>query len=232
MKKFLKENAPVMPAKDLDAQMGKLIAGLQAQNKTLAEFCRELNKTEAQVRDDVAAVFQWRAYGLKHVSDQQVEKYYHDNKDLFDQVMVRASEILLRVPAQCSESEKAQVKGRLAELRSKILSKDIDFAKAAKQFSQGPTRDLGGDLNWFVHASGILPESVIQAAFSMQPEQISEVIESEYGMHLIKVTGRKPGKPSDFAKIKEEVRQLCIEELQQGILTQLRKSAQVKIEEP
>jgi peptidyl-prolyl cis-trans isomerase C len=58
------------------------------------------------------------------------------------------------------------------------------------------------------------------------------VIESEAGMHLIKVTDRKPGEPSDFNKIKEEVRLICIEEMQQNIIAQLRKEAKVQINLP
>jgi peptidyl-prolyl cis-trans isomerase C len=232
MRQFLKQNAPPIDEKELNRQMIDLVAGLKQQGKTLAEFCRELNQTEAQLRANAAAQLQWYAYARQRITEEQLEKCYQENKDLFDQVKVRASEIMFRLPSQCSEGDRAQARAQLAELRRKILNKEIDFAQAAKQYSHGPTKEQGGDLDWFFHLKGPLadlPESVVEAAFALQPEQISEVIDSEWGVHLIKVTGRDPGKPSEFAKVKEGVRQYCIEEMQQSILAQLRKSADIKI---
>ena len=113
-------------------------------------------------------------------------------------------------------------------MREEILNKKRHFALTAKEFSQGPTKAQGGDLDWFPHIKGVLPEPLLQTAFSLPPGQISEVLESELGLHILKVIERKPGEPSDFAKIKEEVRQLCIEEMQQVVLQQLRQRAKIE----
>jgi peptidyl-prolyl cis-trans isomerase C len=232
LRQFLKQNVPPIDAKELTARMADLVAGLKQQNKTLADFCRERNQSEEQIKANLAATLQWIQYARQHITDQDVERYYKENKDLFDKVLVRASEITLLVSPQGGQADRERAKTQLAQLREKILAKQIDFAQAAKQTSQGPTRDLGGDLDWFPHVRGILPESVLQAAFTLPPEQVSDVIDSEMGVHLIKVTGRRPGEPSDFAKIKEEVRQLCIEEMQQIVLQQLRKDAKITVNVP
>ena len=116
----------------------------------------------------------------------------------------------------------------MAKLREEIVNNKKDFALAAKEFSQGPTRDQGGDLDWFPHIKGVLPEPLLHTAFSLPPGQISDVLESELGIHILKVVERKPGEPSDFTKIKEQVRQLCIEEMQQVVLQQLRQSAKIE----
>jgi parvulin-like peptidyl-prolyl isomerase len=226
LRQFLKQYAAPIDTKELNQRMGELVTALKAQGKTLADFCRELNQSEEQVKARVATTVQWIAYARKNITDPQVEKYYLENKDLFDKVMVHAAEIMLHVPVQSGQPERERAKAQLAELRGKILANEIEFAQAAKQYSQGPTKDAGGDLNWFPHIHGILPESILQAAFSQKPNQISEVIESEDGLHLLKVIERKAGEPSDFSKIKEEVRLVCIEEMQQVILRQLRQEAQ------
>jgi len=226
MRQFLKQYAAPIDAKELNIRMGELVTGLKMQGKTLADFCRDRNQTEEQIKATVAATVQWIAYARKNINDQQVEKYYLDNKDLFDKIMVHAAEIMLHVPSQAGTPERERAKAQLTELRGKILANEIDFAQAAKQYSQGPTKDAGGDLDWFPHIHGILPESLMQAAFAQQPNQLSEVIESEDGVHLLKVIERKAGEPSDFGKIKEEVRLVCIEEMQQVILRQLRQDAQ------
>ena len=232
MRQFLLKNAPPIDAREVNVQMSGLVAGLKRQGKSLAEFCRERNQTEEQIKADIAAQMQWILFGRQHISDQDVEKFYQENKDMFDKVLVRASEIMLRVPPQANDPDKAQARAQLTEIRNKILANQLDFAQAAKQYSHGITKEEGGDLDWFPHIKGILPASILNAAFSMQPGQISDVIESEAGMHLIKVTDRKPGEPSDFNKIKEEVRLICIEEMQQNIIAQLRKEAKVQINLP
>ncbi len=226
MRQFLKQYAPPIDAKELNARMADLAAGLKQQNKTLSDFCRDLNQTEEQIRATLAGKLQWIAYARPHISDQQVEKYYLENKDLFDKVMVHASEIMLRAPNQPGDPDRTRAKAQLAELREKLLANQLDFADAAKQYSQGPTKDAGGDLDWFPHIRGILPEELLQAAFTLPAGQISEVIDSDNGVHLLKIVERKAGEASDFGKIKEEVRLVCIEEMQQAILRQLRQDAQ------
>lgn len=232
LQQFLKQNTPPIDPKELNNHMANLAASLQRQKKTVADFCRERNQTLEQLKASVAAVLQWNAYAASRISEQQVEQYYRDNKDMFDKVLVHAAEIMLHVPAQAGQTARAEAKARLAKLREEIVANKRDFALAAKEFSQGPTKDQGGDLDWFPHIKlkgvSMLPEPLLDAAFSLQPGQISDVIDSEFGVHILKVIDRKPGEPSDFNKIKEEVRQLCIEEMQQEVLEQLRQSAKIE----
>ncbi len=110
MRQFLKQNAPPIDAREVNVQMGGLVAGLKRQGKSLAEFCRERNQTEEQIKADIAAQMQWILYGRQHISDQEVERFYQENKDMFDKVLVRASEIKLRVPPQANDADKAQAR--------------------------------------------------------------------------------------------------------------------------
>lgn len=231
MRQFLKQNAPQIDPKEINGKMSELAAGLQKQGQSLGEFCRDLNQTPEQLREKIAAIFQWNVYARQHVSDQQIEQYYRENKDLFDQVRVRLSEIMLRVPAQATEGERTLARDQLTALRAKLAANQIDFAEAAKKHSQGPTKDQGGDLEWWPHIKHmeLLPDNLLETAFSMQPGQISEVIQTEFGYHLIKVTDRKVGKQSQFDQVKEDARQLCMEEMQRLLLNQLRQKAEIKI---
>ncbi len=231
LRQFLKQNAPVIDPKELQAHLHDLAAGLKMQNKTLADFCRDMNQTEEQVKANALATLQWNAYARQRISDPDIEKYYQEHKDMFDKVLVRVSEIMLRIAPQGGDAERARAKTQLMELRARLeQSKELskDFAEAARQFSQGPTKNEGGDLDWFPHVKGILPENILRTAFALQRMQMSDPIDTEMGVHLLLLTDRKAGQPSDFAKIKEEVRQLCIEEMQQTVLQQLRQDAQTQ----
>src|SRR5579884_1336678 len=138
----------------------------------------------------------------------------------------------MRVPTQADPSERELARKRIQELRDKIVANQITFEEAARQFSQSPTKDQGGDLDWLPHLKGgllPLPDDIVELAFKMQPGQVSDVLTSEFGLYLIKVTQRDPGRPSEYAKVKQEVRDLCVEEMKMAILNQQRKTADIHI---
>jgi parvulin-like peptidyl-prolyl isomerase len=233
-RQFLEKNAPPIDEKELNNQMAHLASQLQQQGRSLSDFCRELNQNEGQVRANVATTFRWYAYAEKHITEQDLQRYYQENKDIFDQVRVRISEIVQRPPPQAELSERELMRKKLQELREKIIANQITFEEAARQFSQSPSKDQGGDLNWLPHLrggllDGILPESVVETAFRMQAGQISEILDTEYGFYLIKVMERDPGHPSEYDKVKQVVRDLCVEEMKMSILNQQRKSSEIKI---
>jgi parvulin-like peptidyl-prolyl isomerase len=229
---FLKQHAPPLDPQELDARMHDLVKQLGEQNKSLADFGREWNQTPQQVRDNVATLLQWDHYARPRVTDEQMETFYRENKDMFDNVRVHAAEIMLHVPAQNGATVRGEAKQRLTQLRERLVKNELDFAEAAKQYSQGPTREQGGDLGEFPHVKiggvGILPEPLLQTAFSLPPGQISDVLETEDGVHLLKIIERKPGVSSDYNKIKEDVRSMCIDEMKQTTIQSLRQSAKIE----
>ena len=135
---------------------------------------------------------------------------------------------MLRVASSASPGEREQVRGRLQTLRQEIVSGKIDFAEAAKKYSQCTSAPNGGDVGYFPRKLAV-EEAFAKAAFALKVGDISDVVETDYGMHLVKVTDRKPGQPSDYTKIKDEVRELCIEEMRLAVLAQQRKTAHVEI---
>jgi peptidyl-prolyl cis-trans isomerase C len=228
---FLKQNAPPVSPAEVDKKLADLVQEMKKQGKTLQDFCRDTNQTEAQVRTGLGKVMQWAAYARAHVSDADVEKYYRDCRDFFDGVTVKASHIVLRVPPTASDGEKAAARAKLTELRAQILANKIDFAEAAKQHSQCPSASGGGDVGYFPR-KWVVEEAFAKAAFALPVGGISEIVETDYGLHLIKVTDRKAGQPADFAKIKEDVRDFCTEELRVQLLTQMRKAAKIEVNLP
>src|SRR5262249_2569238 len=139
--------------------------------------------------------------------------------------------IVLRVPAGVPEAEKAAVRAKLTEIRNLIVSGKLDFAAAAKAYSQDPAAERGGDLGFFPR-KWAYDEAFLKAAFALAPGQVSEIVPTEYGLHLIKVLERQPGKLSEYAKIKEAVREFCTEDLRQQLLAKERKAAKIEINLP
>jgi parvulin-like peptidyl-prolyl isomerase len=231
MHQFLSKNAPAVTPADVDARIALISAELKKEKKTLADLFKEGDQTEAAFRADVSRTLQWEAYTKAKVSDADVERYYKDNKDFFDKVMVRASHIVLRVPPNAPEAERAKAKQQLTELRAQLMANKIDFAEAAKKYSQCPTAANGGDVGLIPRKMAV-DENFARAAFSTPVNGISDVVQTSFGLHLIKVTERKPGEPSDFSKIKDDVRFFCVDEMRMSLLNDLRNSAKIDVTLP
>lgn len=230
MRQFLAKSGVQMDPADVEKHMAELATNLKnAQpSRTLQDFCRETGHTEAQIRASVTTMLRWGNYVKTRINEADVRKYYGENKEFFDQVQVRASHILVRLAPNASEAERQAAVQKLQALRTELASGKLDFAEAAKKHSQCPTGSGGGDLGFFSR-KWMLPEPFAKAAFALPIGGLSEVVPTELGVHLIKVTERKNGEASDFEKIKEDVRDYYVEELRQNILVQERKAAKIDL---
>lgn len=231
MHQFLVKYGPPIPPDEVARKMGELQEGLQRQGKTLADYCNESNQTEQDVRDDIGHHLQWLAYARTQITDEEVQRYYAQYRDFFDKVEVRASHIVLRLPAGTPPAERERARQKLMALRAQIVAGTLDFAGAARQYSQCASAPAGGDLGFFPRRY-IFSEPFLKAAFAMKVGEVSDLVETEYGYHLIKVTDRKPGQPSDFTKIKDVVREFRSEDLWQARLADQRKGARIEVKLP
>ncbi|MBL8795690.1 MAG: peptidylprolyl isomerase [Planctomycetia bacterium] len=233
MKQFLRKQAPPADPVEVDKQFGEFVNNLKTQKppRTFQEFTQETGQTEPMVRGNIAATLQWIAYVKAAVKDADVERYYAESKDFFDQVAVRASHIVIRTTPETSDGERVQARNKLTALRAELAGGKLEFAEAAKQHSQCPSAPTGGDIGYFSR-KGMLDENFARVAYALKVGEISDVVETEFGYHIIKVTDRKAGQPSDYQKIKEEVRDFYIEELRQKLLMQQHKAGKIDIMVP
>ncbi len=228
MDQFLRQNTPTLSPAEVEKEMAGIVEELKANKRTLEDLLRDTHQSEASLRQGVERLHRWTAYANSHIDEAQVQKYYADNKDFFDGVTVRVSHIALRLPLQASADEVAKAKVRLEALKADILAGKIDFAAAAKANSQCPSAPQGGDLD-FIPRKWVVEEPFAKAAFALKVGEMSDIVRTDFGLHLIKVTDRKPPTPSDFNKIKDEVRTLCVEEYRQSLLGQLRQAANIDV---
>jgi peptidyl-prolyl cis-trans isomerase C len=231
LQQFLRKNGPRVTPAEVNARVNDLVGKLKMDGKTLQDFYKETGQSEAQLRENIVNALQWAGYSGQHLTDADIKRYYDESRDFFDRVAVRASHIVTRVSANAPEAERQTAREKLRALRQQIVSEKLDFAEAAKKHSQDASAANGGDIGYFPRKFAV-DESFARAAFALKVGELSDVVQTEYGLHLIKVTDRKPGQPSDFAKIRDEVREFCTEELRLNIVAQQRKTADVKIYVP
>jgi peptidyl-prolyl cis-trans isomerase C len=160
------------------------------------------------------------------VSEQESTEFYENNPGyFFSPEQVRASHILILVSPDAGEEEKAEARSRILEIRQKILAGE-DFAEMAKQFSEDRSSADGGDLGFFRREQMVKPFA--DAAFSLDIGELSEVVTTQYGLHLIQVTDRKEESAVPYEQVKTQIDQylqrektmVAVEELAAGLRSQ------------
>jgi peptidyl-prolyl cis-trans isomerase C len=200
----------------------------KAAGKTLADYCKETRQTEAQLRAGIASMLQFTAYSKKIATDAELKKYFATNLDYFQKVTVRCSHIVLRVPPDAPEAEKQEARKKLVAWRDAIVAGKVAFADVAKEHSQCPSAPKGGDIG-FITRKWMVDESVAKGAFALKKAEISGIVESDFGLHLLQVTDRTEPKPIEFAACADEVRDCYVEEMRQKLLADLRRTGKIEI---
>ena len=140
------------------------------------------------------------------ISTDEMKKYYEENKDDYHTNTVTASHILLKTiddeGNELSDEEKAKAKKKAEEALAKVKAGE-DFAEVAKEYSQDSTASNGGELGTF--GKGQMVSEFENAAFSMKPGEISDIIKTQYGYHIIKVTERVDEQKS-YDDVKDEIK--------------------------
>ncbi len=137
------------------------------------------------------------APGIK-VTQEELKAYYDDHAYEFEHdVQVHAAHILIKVPTFADRNTREEARQRIVAIQDKIKSGE-DFAVLAKKFSEGPSKVNGGDLGYFGAAQ--MAPAFETAAFSLDPGEVSNVVTTQFGYHLIKVYDRKPAGKESFSE--------------------------------
>jgi peptidyl-prolyl cis-trans isomerase C len=177
-----------------------------------AEYKKALEEnkiTESKIRADIKRDMAIQQLIDKEVdqkvkiTDEESKTFYDTNPQLFQQPeRVKASHILIKVDEGASEEKKAEALKKIKEIQQKV-QKGEDFAALAKTYSEGPSAPRGGDLNYFGRGQMVKPFE--DAAFSMKPNETSDIVETKFGYHLIKVVDKQPAKKIVYADAKNRI---------------------------
>ena len=164
------------------------------------------------------------------ITDKEAKEFYDKHPEYFKQpAQVRASHILVKVASDADKKKVAAAKKKI-EAAQKRLKKGEDFAKVAKEMSEGPSAKKGGDLGFFKKGQMVKPFE--DAAFSMKPGQTSDIIRTRYGFHIIKVTDKKSESKMDFKKVEERIKaylkQKKVQTDVRTLIASLRKMAKIE----
>lgn len=227
------------PVADLGKKIDAAVARLKGRFKTEEEFRKGLAQQELSEKD-LRELIRRNVVIENHieqviaakitVSDQEVRSFYDKNPETFAMPeQVRASHILILVDAKASDDEKKKARAKAEDLLKQVRA-GADFAKLAQEHSGCPSSKQGGDLGFF--GKGQMVKPFEDAAWAMQPGEVSNVVETSYGYHIIKVTGKRAKDKMPFdalkARIGESLKQRKIGEQVTAALEAAKKSAKIQ----
>lgn len=139
------------------------------------------------------------------VSEAAVRQYYEANMARWTGAeQRRASHILVTYGKDGSAKDKPAARALAERLLRELRAKPSDFARVAREQSMDKfSRAQGGDLGWF--GRGMMTKPFEDAAFALKPGQISDVVESDFGFHIIELTGLKAAQPRPFEDVRATI---------------------------
>ncbi|MGH9257146.1 MAG: peptidylprolyl isomerase [Vicinamibacterales bacterium] len=220
---------------DIDARVSE-IRGQFPSEQLFLQTLEQQQMTQADFRDDVQRGL--RITGLIDaelatqgaVTPEQVNQFYASNS--FQQSeRVRASHILVAVPEGADAATKEQARAKATDILNDVKG-GKDFAELAKQHSQDPgSAPRGGDLDYFERGQMVGPFE--EAAFALTPGQTSDLVETRFGYHIIKVVDKQPARtiPLDEvrSRIEEHLKDQNREQQIQAFIDTLRTKARIEI---
>ena len=225
MQRFLKSQKIVVTDSELDAQVAQLKA-LLPKSATGQLDLREHGYTDKILRDELALPLMWRNYLSQTVTEKQLQDYFDEHRVELDGTEVRASQIFLKIPDPKDPEQVKQTLAKLAKIKQ-VIEDGLDFASAARKYSESPSREKGGDVGYFL-TEGKMPRAFTKIAFALKPGEMSDPFVSPFGAHLCLVTDRRQGEHS-LEDVRPKVMLAISNELRAKKMTELRAKAKIDI---
>ena len=212
------------------------IKGRYKDPKKFETIMSQMQMTEASLKEQIQrkAVIQKlidQEVGDKiTMTEDEAKLVYEEHTDDFkQQAQVRARHILIKVAPDADEAAKAEARKKLEAVVEKVKTGE-DFAELAKTHSEGPSNVRGGDLGFFGQGQMVKPFE--EAAFSLEPGKVSDIVETRFGYHLIKVEEKKAERALSFDEVKgklmEKLKRGKIEREMMTYILSLREKAKIE----
>ena len=198
-----------VPDADVDARIAEVKKQFPSEDlfmQTLIDRKMTLDQIKADARRDmsIAKLIDAEIAPRIAVKPAQVDDFYKNNPDKFvEPERVRASHILIAAAENADAATKAQAKAKAQQIL-KDLKAGKDFAALARQHSQDPGSAVnGGDLGFFPQGQMVGPFN--DAAFSLKPGATSDLVETQFGYHIIRVAEKQPSRTAPLEEMRPRI---------------------------
>lgn len=240
-KMLLMREARILELEVSEAEIASAVDNIKkenkiSQNELVQALAQEGMTYEAYVDELKGQILRSKVLDQKvrssiHISDEDIRFYYEKNSDILkSDEEVRVRHILFLVPQEANREKLEKVKTR-AEAVLKLAREGKDFEALAKKYSEGPSASAGGDLGYFRKEDMVKEFS--RAAFALKDNEISDLVLSPFGFHIIKMIDRRGGRAVSFDDVKNRIRAILFsEEMEKGVksyIEELKENNDLKI---
>jgi peptidyl-prolyl cis-trans isomerase C len=168
----------------------------------LAGYVREIELSRSLIEKQIIPTIE--------VSDEEIKAFYEENPELFDaEAQVHARHIIFNAGLDADAETVAEARAKAEAARQRALAGE-DFAELARELSEGPTAPKGGDLGFFTR--GQTAPTFAAASFALEPGEISPVVRTDFGLHVIKVEEKRPARHLPLDEVFDHIRNLLIQQ--------------------
>ena len=231
LEEFIDKQGLVVAQEEIEnevTQIRKNIRGdpkntIQSLEQVLAFIGSNINEFKKSVKHSIAL----EKYFNNKLDDNTLEKYFKENKSVFNGESVKVSHILIDTRKMKTKEELSHAQEQIKNIKKEI-DDGADFNEIARKRSNCPSAINGGDLG-YIQRKGNFAKQFLDTAFSLGVDQVSEPVQTEYGYHLIKVTDKREGPSVQFEDVRKNVRLEALDAEILKLLDRLRKEAQVVV---
>ena len=198
----------------------------QTKDKSLETLLEEQGGSLAELRVALDISFAIDDYMEKTITGEEVEKYFTENVNTFNGETVTASHILVDAKGVTDEAKLKAAKEKADKIK-KELDGGADFVQLAKAYSDCPSAKTGGDLGPIKR--GEMVKEFTEVAYATEVNGISDPVKTQFGYHIIKITGKEGGKEVNFEEIKDKVKIALHNKKTLTLIQDLLKSSDVKV---
>jgi len=224
----------VVSDEDVDEQLAKMKSGFDSEmafqfkikeggftEETYREDIREQRSAQRMVSEGIMPTIE--------ISDEEVQEFYDANLDKMTMPeQVRARHILIAFKSDDDDARQA-AQEKITTVQAEIET-GANFAVLAMERSEGPSATKGGDLGFFGRGQMVPPFE--EAAFALQPGEISDVVETQFGFHIIKVEERREGRTVPVEEAAERIlpylTQQKLQTTVEKLIEELRSTAEIE----
>jgi peptidyl-prolyl cis-trans isomerase C len=206
-----------------DAEIDNNLKQMQSQFPNELEFKKALSargmtleklRSDARIDMSINKMMEAELASTPLPTDAQVREFYDKNPDKFKQdEAIRASHILIPADEKADDATKKKARAEIDDIL-KQLNAGADFAELAKKYSKDGSAAQGGDLNFF--PKGQMVPAFDQAAWALKPGEVSGVVTTPFGYHIIKLTERRPASTVPFDQVSARIKEYLTEQQKQG----------------
>ena len=172
---------------------------------SLATF-REHLKTGKRIEKLIAKITE----NTPAPTEVEIAQHFRDHKQEYVKSEQALASHILITPDGTEQLSKDEARAKISSIREKIVNEGADFSVMAQEHSACPSSEQGGSLGWF--GRGAMVPEFDEAVFSMQDGEISDIIETQFGYHIIKKLGHKDAAEPQFDEVREQIRDFLLHE--------------------